>query len=168
MDTHVERSGDGAFGHVLHDGTIPVGVQWFFRERTQLPVAINRWSFPPGATEGVHAHPPMPGEDGAAAGELEEVYVLVRGRATLLVGGTATDLSPGDAFIAPPGLPHGVRNDGPDPAEFLVIWGPPAGGFDWSRFRLGRSAAAASGSRGADHPSTTDASAQSTALKEKT
>jgi mannose-6-phosphate isomerase-like protein (cupin superfamily) len=58
------------------------------------------------------------------------------------VDGTAFTLGPGDAVLAPAGSDHDLRNSGDGPAVLLVIWGPPAGGLDWTRFGSGRAAAA--------------------------
>lgn len=133
-EASVERAGDGDFPYLLHEGTTPVRVQWYFRRETRLPVAVHRWVFPPGATEGDHVHPDR--EDGA----LDELYLLVRGRATMTLDGRPVELAPGDALLAPAGAEHGVRNDGPDPAEFVVVWGPPGAGLDWSAFGSGQAA----------------------------
>lgn len=62
-----------------------------------------------------------------------------------------------DGFVEPRGhaefdyLLHGVRNDGPEPAEFVVVWGPPGTGMDgppgtgmdWGAARMGLLSAAA-------------------------
>lgn len=137
-DASIERAGQGGFPYLLHEGTAPVDAQWYFRTQTRLPVAVHRWVFPPGATEGNHVHP----DDDP----VDELYLLVGGRATMTLGERTVDMAPGDALLAPAGVDHGVRNDGPEPAEFVVVWGRPGEGFDWSAFGTGRAAArAASG-----------------------
>ena len=32
---------------------------------------------------------------------------------------------PGDAVMAPPGIPHGFRTDGDDTLKLLILWGAP-------------------------------------------
>ena len=131
-----EERGDGAFEHTLHGGAAPMRMQWYFREATALPVAVQRWELPPGGTEGMHAHP-----IGEAA--LEELYVLLEGRVVTHVDGITYDLAPGDAVLAPAGSDHDLQNTGRDPAVVLVIWGPPTGALDWTRYSSGRKARAA-------------------------
>ncbi|SFN79854.1 Cupin domain-containing protein [Pseudonocardia ammonioxydans] len=126
-----ERAGRARFAITLHGGERPSEVQWYFREQSTLPVAIQRWELPPGGSEGMHAHPP-----GAEA--LEEVYVLLEGAAVMTVDGERFDLGPGDAVLAPPGTQHDLVNPGPAPASVLVVWGPPGTAMDWASFRTGR------------------------------
>ncbi len=130
----LESAGSAQFGITLHDGTGSTDVQWYFREETSLPVAIQRWRLPPGGSEGMHTHPP------AGPGALEEVYVLVSGTAVMTVEGETFDLAPGDAVLARAGAAHDVRNRGDDTATLLVVWGPPGTALDWTSYRTGRAA----------------------------
>lgn len=134
VEASTERGGAGAFPYRLHDGDAPVEAQWYFRTASRLPVAVHRWRFPPGASEGDHVHRP------GGTGELDELYLLVSGRATMTVGGDRVELGPGDAVLAPAGVEHGVRNDGPRPAEFVVVFGRPGEPVDWSAYGTGRAA----------------------------
>lgn len=127
----LERSGRAQFGITLHGGERPTDVQWYFREQSALPVAIQRWELPPGGSEGLHAHPP-----GDAA--LEEIYVLLHGTARMTVDGQRFDLEPGDAVLARPGQEHDLRNPGTSTAVVMVVWGPPGTALDWPRYRTGR------------------------------
>ncbi|MDN5854398.1 MAG: cupin domain-containing protein [Actinomycetia bacterium] len=128
----VERAGVGAFDHMLHGGAAPTRVQWYFRESTQLPVAVQSWQLPPGGSEGMHTHR----EDAP----LEELYVLVSGRAVMRVDDETYELAAGDAVLAPAGSDHDLRNAGENTAHVLVIWGNPGTALDWSRFVTGRMA----------------------------
>jgi mannose-6-phosphate isomerase-like protein (cupin superfamily) len=141
-DAVVEPRGHAEFDYLLHRGTAPIRAQWYFREENRLPVAVQRWTFPPGGTEGVHTHP-SDTEPDAHPSPLDELYLLVSGRVTMLLDDRSVDLEPGDALLAPAGVPHGVRNDGPEPAEFVVVWGPPGTGLDWGASRMGLLSAAA-------------------------
>lgn len=126
----LERSGAGAFDHTLHGGAAPMRMQWYFREDTRLPVAVQSWQLPPGASEGMHAH-----EDDAP---LEELYVLVSGHAVMRVDDATHEMAAGDAVLAPAGSHHDLRNTGVEAAHVLVIWGEPGTPLDWSRFASGR------------------------------
>lgn len=133
-DGPLERADDGAFPYLLHGGDAPVQAQWYFRTTSRLPVAVHRWRFPPGASEGDHVHGP------GGPGALDELYLLVSGRATMTVGGERVVLAPGDAVLAPAGVEHGVSNHGSESAEFVVVFGHPGEPVDWSAYGTGRAA----------------------------
>lgn len=133
----LERNGTAAFDHVLHGGAAPTRVQWYFREESRLPVAVQYWHLPPGGSEGMHLH----SDD--ASPPLEELYVLVSGRAVMRVDGAAHELRPGDAVLAPVGSNHDLHNPGDETAHVLVVFGEPGTGVDWSRFATGRRSRAA-------------------------
>lgn len=69
----------------------------------------------PGQAQKVHAH-----------GGSDKIYLVLRGAPTLTLGPEERVLAPGEALMAPEGLPHGVRNDGPDEAVLLVAMAPKA------------------------------------------
>jgi mannose-6-phosphate isomerase-like protein (cupin superfamily) len=128
----LERNGAGAFNCTLHGGAASTRVQWYFRECTQLPVAVQSWQLPPGGSEGMHIH----SED--APPPLEELYVLMSGRAVMRVDDATHELQAGDAVLAPAGSDHDLHNVGDETAHVLVIWGEPGTALDWSRFATGR------------------------------
>ncbi len=123
----LERSGRAAFDHTLHAGAASTRMQWYFRESTELPVAVQRWELPPGGSEGLHSHP---GGDTP----LEELYILVAGEAVMRVDDDIHPMAPGDAVLAPVGSEHDLRNTGPGPAVLIVVWGPPGNGPSWTGF----------------------------------
>lgn len=129
----IERSGAGRFRHRLHGGDGTVGVQWYFREESTLPVAVQRWELAPGTSEGAHTHP-------ADGDSLEEIYVVVEGTVVMTVDDLTHTLNPGDAVRAPVGTRHDLANPGPEAAAVLIVWGPRGDGLDWSRYRTGRAA----------------------------
>ena len=49
---------------------------------------------------------------------------MIEGRGTFDVGGETATLGPGEAVIARAGIPHGVRNDGPDRLALVVVMSP--------------------------------------------
>ena len=70
----------------------------------------------PGQEQAAHAH------EGA-----DKVYVVVEGTAMVRVGDELQALQPTQAALAPSGLPHGVRNDGPERLVLLVFMAPAPG-----------------------------------------
>lgn len=113
----LERAGDHAFPHSLHDGS-PLRMQWHFHGQSELPVAVQTWELPPGGFEGMHAHgePDMP---------LEEIYVFVEGTGHMTVDGEEYPVKAGDAVLAKVGTEHDLRNTGDGPLKLLVVWGQP-------------------------------------------
>ena len=118
-------------------------MQWYFRENSRLPVAVQAWELPPGGVEGMHTH--------HQDAPLDELYFLLDGQAEMTVDEQRYTLRRGDAVLAPAGSAHELRNSGECKAKVLVIWGPPGEPIDWSEFGSGRAAAAAvDGSKGWD------------------
>lgn len=130
-----ERSGSGAFDHRLHDGSVPARIQWYFLDRSRLPVAVQLWELPPGGSEGMHAHPEEQ--------PLEELYLVVSGQAEMRVDDSTHVLGPGDAVLAPVGSPHDLLNTGEETLRVVVIWGRPHPPEDWSGYGTARAARAA-------------------------
>lgn len=127
----LERSGEGAFDYDLHGGTGLTQMQWYFLERSQLPVAVQMWELPPGGSEGMHTH--------SDDKPLEELYLVIEGSASMRVDGDTTDLGPGDAVLAPVGSDHDLRNTGDGTLKVVVVWGKPAPA-DWSGFGSAKAA----------------------------
>ncbi|MDN5748271.1 MAG: cupin domain-containing protein [Pseudonocardia sp.] len=107
-------------------------MQWYFRGSSQLPVAVQSWTLPPGGSEGMHRHP--------ADAPVEELYLVVSGTVSMQVDDTVHELGPGDAVLAPVGADHDVRNTGDGTAALVVVWGEPGTAVDWARFGSGRAA----------------------------
>ncbi len=124
----IERGNEKTFDWPVYaGGEIPV--QWYFRKEGALPVAVQAWTIPPGASEGSHAH--------LDSRPLEELYVVVAGQAEVTIGGRTDRLVVGDAFLARVGVEHDVRNPGPEHLTLVVVWGPPSDGI-WSDYSMGR------------------------------
>jgi len=66
-------------------------------------------------------------EPHAHVGEDDAFYVL-SGEMTLFVAGQTVVAPPGTFVLVPPGVEHGFRNDGSEPARMLNVHAP--GGFD--------------------------------------
>ncbi len=69
----------------------------------------------PGEYFNVHVHP-----------ESEEAFIAFEGEGQLYLADGWFDVTPGDVLFAPPGVPHGTRHDGADPAggRFATCGGP--------------------------------------------
>jgi quercetin dioxygenase-like cupin family protein len=60
--------------------------------------------------------------------EIEETFLVQRGRLRFLLGDETFDLAPGDFVRAPPGMRHGFANVSGEEAQLLVSFHP--GGFE--------------------------------------
>ena len=60
--------------------------------------------------------------------DIEETFLVRRGRLRFLLGEAAFDLEPGDFVRAPPGMRHGFANVSGETVELLVSFHP--GGFE--------------------------------------
>ncbi|HEX4997658.1 MAG TPA: cupin domain-containing protein [Terriglobia bacterium] len=67
----------------------------------------------PGQDQRVHTH----------AGS-DKVYIVLRGRGLFHIGGEERELVEGQAVIARPGEPHGVKNAGAEDLAVLVFMAP--------------------------------------------
>lgn len=122
----IERAGEYAFDHTLHGGAGSMRMQWHFLDASRLPVAVQTWELPPGASEGLHSHDPH-------EQPLDELYLVVAGTGRMRVDAETYDLAVGDSVLAAAGANHDLVNTGPDPLRVLVVWGRP-GTTDWSSF----------------------------------
>lgn len=130
----IERKGEGAYPFVLHEGNDFLTIQSHFLAESELPVMVQTWEFPVGGGEGVHSHP-RSGEN------LEELYFVISGTASLTVNGESQLLFPGDSALTRPDDDRGVENAGDVPLTVLVIWGHPASARpDFMEFKTVQSA----------------------------
>ena len=119
MEWKQSETADVIDTHAVHEGDGVITRRRFFRDATRLPVKVEIWELPPGASEGSHIHD---GDD-----ELEEFYYFIEGRGVMWMDGREQPVQPGDAVMAPPGTDHGFRNTGDETLKLLLIWGAPAG-----------------------------------------
>ena len=79
----------------------------------------NVWRYPPG-TRGVRHLEKVQ----------EEVFVVVRGRLTLVLGEPPepNELGPGDVAVVPPGTPLQIRNDADEELLLFIAGAPPEPG----------------------------------------
>ena len=77
-------------------------------------LAITWVDCPPGTQQPLHRHP-----------DLEQVYVIVRGRGTMLVGAERRVVEEGTLVFVPPGTDHAIRNDGTEHLSYVSATSPP-------------------------------------------
>jgi mannose-6-phosphate isomerase-like protein (cupin superfamily) len=68
----------------------------------------------------------------------DEAFVLLEGRVTVVIAGEERQLGPGDAALAPRGVPHSFRVESKEPARMIVSCAP--AGFDAFVVALGEPA----------------------------
>ncbi len=103
--------------HGLHEGDGTVTRRRFFQGATKLPVKIEIWELPPGASEGSHVHE---GDD-----TLEEFYYFIAGRGVMWMDDKEQVVEAGDAVLASSGVDHGFRCVGDEPLKLVIAWGVP-------------------------------------------
>jgi quercetin dioxygenase-like cupin family protein len=67
----------------------------------------------PGQDQRVHTH-----------AESDKIYLVLKGSGKFHIGGEEKELAEGNAVIARPGAPHGVRNDSGEDLVLLVFMTP--------------------------------------------
>jgi mannose-6-phosphate isomerase-like protein (cupin superfamily) len=77
-----------------------------------LFVGLN--AFEPGQEHAPHVHE---GQD--------KLYFILEGTGVVHIGAQAETLSAGDAAYAPSGVPHSIRNPGPERLVTMVVLAPP-------------------------------------------
>ena len=77
-------------------------------------LAITWVDCPPGTQQPLHRHP-----------ELEQVYVIVRGRGTMLVGTDLEVVTSGTLVFIPPDTEHAIRNIGSELLSYVSATAPP-------------------------------------------
>ena len=77
----------------------------------RLLVGLN--AFEPGQSHALHGHEGM-----------DKVYQVVQGSGHFLLEGRELPMTAGDLLVAPPGVPHGVRNTSQERLLVLVFLSP--------------------------------------------
>ncbi|MDQ0642727.1 cupin domain-containing protein [Microbacterium murale] len=119
----VQRRGDNAHEWELYRGAGRIGIEWYFKETTSLPISVMQYHLEPGAEEGQHFHLEGAG-DSCSPGSSDEMYVVTAGEVVISSDEQRRVLRAGDAFYAPQGARHGVRNESDAPAELILVFGP--------------------------------------------
>ena len=79
-------------------------------ERGAVAVTLGELIMNPGAELPMRTH------------QVEEVYVITKGTATVFLGNDTYTLSPGDVILVPAGVPHAPANHSKDPMGFLFFY----------------------------------------------
>lgn len=119
----VQRQGDNAHDWELYHGAGRIGIDWYFKETTALPISVMRYHLEPGAEEGQHFHLEGAG-DSCSPNSSDEMYIVTLGEVVITADEERRVLRVGDAFYAPEGMRHGVRNESDAPAELVLVFGP--------------------------------------------
>lgn len=123
MNVRVQRRGDDSHDWELYHGEGRIGIEWYFRQTTALPTSVMLYRLDPGAEEGQHHH--LDGDPTSCSpNSSDELYVVTRGEVVITAGDDRRTLGAGDAFYAPEGMRHGVRNESDAVAELVLIFGP--------------------------------------------
>lgn len=80
-------------------------------ESPRMLVGLN--AFEAGQSHALHAHHGM-----------DKMYLVVEGTGLFLLEGQELPMTAGDLMVAPDGVPHGVRNDGPGRLLVLAVLAP--------------------------------------------
>lgn len=119
----VQKRGDDSHDWELYQGQGRVGIEWYFRQTTALPTSVMLYHLEPGAEEGQHHH--LAGDpDSCSTTSSDEMYIVTQGEVVVTAGAERRTLRSGDAFYAPEGMPHGVRNESDAAAELVLVFGP--------------------------------------------
>jgi len=98
----------------LYDGQSNIAYKDFFADSHRLQTRFQVWTIPPGGSEGSHSHE----ED-----RLEEIYYVIEGEAMFMTPDGPRPLKAGEAALASPGDPHGIRNVGETELKLAVLYG---------------------------------------------
>jgi diamine N-acetyltransferase len=85
--------------------------KWTLFASDRLLVGLN--AFEPGQEHGLHAH----------AGT-DKLYHVLEGAGLFLLDGRELPMRAGELLVAPEGVPHGIRNPGPDRLLVLAVLAP--------------------------------------------
>lgn len=72
--------------------------------------------------------PPGTAEVRHYRGRAQQFFYVLRGQGTFELSGTTLHLAPGEGIAVLPGQSHQLRNEAPEPLEFLVVSTPHAHG----------------------------------------
>lgn len=77
-------------------------------------LAITWVDCPAGSEQPMHRHP-----------DAEQVYCIVAGGGTMIVGSEERTVEAGALVFIPPDTDHAIRNSGPEPLTFVSATSPP-------------------------------------------
>jgi quercetin dioxygenase-like cupin family protein len=92
----------------LYGGDGTISARYFRFDQSPAPANFVIFDIPPGASEGVHAHP-LSGPNA-----YDEYYYVIDGEGEMTIGSDRVAIRTGDHVHSPLGVAHGVRNSGQD------------------------------------------------------
>ncbi len=96
----------------------PKHERYFLRDvvtsATHPGLSLHRGRIEPGGEILVHVHE-----------EQTETFYVLSGQALCTMGKETLSFGPGSCGVAPPGVPHGLKNPGSEPVELLALFTPP-------------------------------------------
>src|SRR5271155_5956913 len=114
IDMSIQRLSTVDFAMLENPGFRSVQIVWPNNAPEAL-VTITRVTMEPGSISARHSHP-----------NSEQIWILERGSATLLMDHDQTDeMQAGDVVRTPPGSIHGVSNTRHEPFVYLAVTTPP-------------------------------------------
>jgi quercetin dioxygenase-like cupin family protein len=120
----VQRLGDDARTRTLYGGSGTLDLEYYFRATTALATTVMRLHLEPGTSEGEHLH--LGDDPGSCSPESsDELSVVATGEVVATVDGESTVLRAGDALYAPADSRHGIANESSEPADLILVFGPP-------------------------------------------
>ena len=110
----IERLSTVDFAMLENPGIRSVQIVWP-KNAPEALVTITRVTMEPGSISARHSH-----------ANSEQIWIVERGRATLLMGDDLTDeVRAGEVVRTPAGTIHGVSNTGSEPFVYLAVTTPP-------------------------------------------
>ena len=77
-------------------------------------LAVTWVDCPPGSEQQLHQHETQ-----------EQVYVIIRGRGTMIVGDEQQEIDEGTLVVIPPRTQHAIHNTSADPMSYVSATSPP-------------------------------------------
>ena len=106
-ESHPRLIDPRALAHYTPD---KMGKATIFRSE-RFMVGLN--AFEPGQAHSLHAHAGM-----------DKLYSVIEGEGLFLLEGEEVPMAAGDLLVAPEGVPHGIRNPGPDRLLVMAVLAP--------------------------------------------
>ena len=102
---------------LIKDGTLPTGDLEGHEHGATVSLILDEGE--PGHGPRLHRHP------------YDETWIVQEGNLTFQLAEEQLHAGPGDIVIAPPGVAHKFRNDGPGPSKIVCIHASPTMVTEW-------------------------------------
>ena len=108
----IERESDCVEDKQVHGGKKTIRVSRYRFSDQPKPAIFYTYCIPPGASEGVHVHPPE--------GNIDEYYFIMSGTGQMEIDKAFVQVKAGDHIHTPMGTCHGIENT--HPTESLRVF----------------------------------------------